>query len=101
MNWFDSNTLRQIVSVWCNGNTAVSKTVIQGSSPCTGAKMFTVIKLYKRLYIVDKDGNKVYTTPNFVKINNRQQMIDLANKFNELGQYDISSVIKFESEHTK
>ena len=27
------------ISVWCNGNTAVSKTVIQGSSPCTGAKL--------------------------------------------------------------
>ena len=58
---------RPILSVWCNGSTTVSKTVCQGSSPCTGAnskgnKMFDIIvDFFATLWYTDNRGGDLAT----------------------------------------
>ena len=49
--------------------------------------------------IVDDDNELVYTPPDFArnKMINKDQIVKLADKFNELQSRDISAIIEFES----
>ncbi len=58
---------------WCNGNTAVFGTAIQGSSPCESTKTITM-NLYKRLKPEHRDSinanSKLYPNTTESLINN-------------------------------
>lgn len=49
--------------------------------------------------IVDQEDNIVYSPPDFIRMNipGREPVIELCNQFNELGRYDIQSIMNFET----
>lgn len=66
----------------------------------TRANAFRTVKANKRLWIeCVETGERVYTPPDFIRhrLQSREPMRFLANKFNEMGRYDINEVMKFEA----
>lgn len=61
--------------------------------------MFSLSKRHKRLVILNKDGEIVYTPPDFMRrfVPSRQELQFVVDKFNAIGQYDIQSIMEFES----
>lgn len=55
-----------------------------------------VIKLNKRLVIIDSNKSIVYSPPDFIILPDRKPLINLANKMNIKGR-DIDLIIEFES----
>jgi hypothetical protein len=58
-----------------------------------------IIKRNKRLYIVDDNGDDVYSPPNFVHIQSRKQLRTLAEAI--VAQGYIQAVMDFESKFTR
>ena len=54
-----------------------------------------VVKRNKRLWIDAEDGTPVYTPPDFIRLQSRQPMFDLAAELED-GDY-IGAVMRFES----
>lgn len=61
---------------------------------------YEVRKINQRLVIVDSRGSTVYAMPFWVKISDRGQMKLLADRFNDMGDYDIAAVMEFETKHS-
>ena len=62
--------------------------------------MYAIIKKNKRLH-VERDGEMIYTPPDFVKLNNRAALQMLADNFNELQRRDITIISEFEYKNSK
>lgn len=58
-----------------------------------------VVKRHKRLWIDDDDGNPVYTPPDFIRLQNREPLVHLADKLESTPYID--AVMAFEAAHTK
>lgn len=63
-----------------------------------GGRAMRVIKRNKRLWIDDKDGNPVYTPPDFIYLQSREPLIQLAQEM-EVRPY-IDAVMDFEKAAT-
>lgn len=59
--------------------------------------MYAVKKINKRMHIVDDTGNSVYTPPDYVRMLDRSNLQEIADKFNEFG-YNIKFIIEFQSD---
>jgi hypothetical protein len=62
--------------------------------------MFVCVKRHKRLWIESIEKGKVYTPPNFIRLQSRQPMHDLAKRFTELGERCINAIADFEARHS-
>jgi len=62
-------------------------------------KNFCVVKRHQRLFIIDNQGNSVYTPPNFIRhrIGGRGPLKELCDAFNRAGCFDIVAVMEFET----
>jgi hypothetical protein len=61
-------------------------------------KTYVVHKRHKRLHIeVLETSESIYTPPDFVRVDSRQPLIELAQKFMELQRRDIRLIIEFET----
>jgi len=63
-------------------------------SPCSGT--YRLCKYNKRLYIASGDI-LIYTPPDFIRLNSRQQLQVLVDRANTRGQLVIQDVIVFEA----
>jgi hypothetical protein len=63
------------------------------------AVTFVVVKRHKRLWI-DRDGEAVYTPPNFIRLQSRGPIIALAAHLTEIGSRDINAIAEFETKHS-
>lgn len=60
--------------------------------------MYAVEKRNKRLHVIEAaTGASVYTPPDFVRVQTRQQFAELANLLNFRGFRDIDAIIEFET----
>ena len=58
-----------------------------------------VVKRHKRLWIDDADGRPVYTPPDFIRLQSRQPMHDLAAALRQRPY--IEAVMEFEAKHIR
>lgn len=59
---------------------------------------FVVVKRHKRLWIVRlEDDLSIYTPPDFVKLQSRLPLQDLALRFTESRSRDIAAITEFET----
>lgn len=57
--------------------------------------VFLVVKRHKRLWI-EADGELIYTPPNFIRLQSRAPLINLADQLMSLGSRDIDAIAEFE-----
>jgi hypothetical protein len=63
--------------------------------------MYEVRKINKRLVVVDSTGAVAYSMPSWIRVTDRSEMQQLADRFNELGTNDIGAIMEFESQRHK
>lgn len=55
---------------------------------------FTVVKRHKRLHVVNERGESVYTPPDFLRVDSRKILEDLADRMND---DTIDAIMAFEA----
>ena len=59
-----------------------------------------VVKRHKRLWIMDGDV-EIYTPPNFIQLQSREPMFELARQMDAAGGRSITAIIEFETRYSK
>jgi GNAT superfamily N-acetyltransferase len=68
--------------------------------PSGGVMDYECVKQNKRLWIrCIETGELVYTPPNFIKLQSRDPMDELASKFTEIGSRDIGAIVVFQTKY--
>lgn len=58
---------------------------------------YEIRKINKKLVVVDATGRTIYSMPNWIRVNSRQDLQRLADLFNQNGEPNIMDIMEFET----
>jgi hypothetical protein len=63
--------------------------------------MYHCVKRNKRLWIDSDEAEGIYTPPNFMRLQSREPMHELARQLTVAGGYSIQAIVDFETIHRR